>query len=103
MKRLQKKINVALILVISLLFSNCTAWPAIAALLLQPSKGGSEMALLLPGLFNPPAGGLTASSTPNPTPTPGIPPPPALSSNLTVSTTTTTGYYPAGTMPASLT
>lgn len=98
MKRLQKKINVALILVISLLFSNCTAWPAIAALLLQPSKGGSGMALLLPGLFNPPAGGLTASSTPNPTPTPGIPPPPALSSNLTVSTTTTTGYYPAGTV-----
>lgn len=47
MKRLQKKINVALILIINLLFSNCTAWPAIAALLFQPSKGGSGKAFIL--------------------------------------------------------
>lgn len=49
MKNLSKKFHLVSILIISLTFTNCTAWPAIAALLMGGSKGGGGILPLLPG------------------------------------------------------
>lgn len=99
-----KKINYLSILIISLTFSNCTAWPAIAALLGLTGNSKSK-----PLLIFPPPGSNTGSSAngnnsstttppPNSNETPTNNTPEATPSSIILSTTTPSGFYPASTI-----
>ncbi len=99
-----KKINYLSILIISLTFSNCTAWPAIAALLGLTGNSKSK-----PLLIFPPPGSNTGSSAngnnsstttppPNSNETPTNNTPEAIPSSIILSTTTPSGFYPASTI-----
>ena len=61
METIQKGFKFVLILIVSLTFSNCTAWPALSALFMQSSSGGGGILPLIPG---------SSSSSPPPAVTP---------------------------------
>ena len=89
MKIFQKFFNITFILLISFTFSNCTAWPAVAALIGLTKKTVG----IAPVIVFPPNGNSTETPTkPSEIPIEGQVP---VSSNILVSTTTVSGYYPA--------
>jgi len=61
METIHKGFKFVLILIVSLTFSNCTAWPALSALFMQSSSGGGGILPLIPG---------SSSSSPPPAVTP---------------------------------
>ena len=79
----KKNFSFIFLILFSLIFSNCTAWPAISALIMQSKSGGGGILPLLPG-------GSDAGTTETA--------PIVLSSNIIVSTPTVSGYYPATTV-----
>ncbi len=99
-----KKINFLFILILGLTFSNCTAWPAVAALLGLTGKSKSKPLLFLPSSGgNAGNTGTENTSTPSPTPpntpeTPTATTPTAIPSSIILSTITATGFYPATTV-----
>ena len=99
-----KKINILSILTLSLTFSNCTAWPAVAALLGLTGNSKSSPPLIIPpsgGGAGSPASENSANPSPSPAPTPELPTdtsPIAIPSNIILSTTTSTGFYPESTV-----
>ncbi|MBK8396633.1 MAG: hypothetical protein IPL26_15540 [Leptospiraceae bacterium] len=80
MKYSRKYLSTLFIVLLSITFSNCTAWPAIAALLMGGKSGGGGMLLLPPGGSD------------------EVPATPALTSNIVLTTATVSSYYPATTV-----
>ena len=71
MKKIHKSFHIAAMLIVSLSFSNCTAWPAIAALLMGGSKGGGGILPPIGGGDS--AGVVSTSASCMPAPTAGTP------------------------------